>query len=491
MDYKQASTIRKKSLLSLIAQNKFEQGQGLGSSIGTAISDKFKAKAVGYKEKFDPLNWISALTGKGTFGRVATTIAGRAFGRSDEAVEYFGGYARKNKKDPHKTNIGPGRILNLRTGDSIADIAAKLYNLMKMTFERDKINREIELSFRKEQIDEDERRHKKLIDEILKISRYKPSEKKEDLSWLEKLKNSLKKMLAPITLMIADLIKRIEKLLPNFVKDLLDPSKWVKVIAKILGSLGLPRLAGKLLDHLSEREKSKREKMKSESKKTTSIPEEKNLEEKKQKYKPFKQILEEKNQNKPKLSKRAQTRNEPLNIEEKKGLWDRLKDKAKVIGSRRVLNALKKFGIRQAVEAPLKAAGAASGPPGWFLDAAMVTYDVIQLYKDLADENEDTSQIKTIYDVINDVKNWKPVPGNVKTTVTGHHKSQLSPEKNIPPVKKGFTKNLGLGSGEEVIEINTINNVGGKSEFQDITPINPRNDDESINLCLRHSVAKC
>ena len=148
MDYSQASSIRKKSLSSLIAEKKFGEGLGLGSSIGGAVSEKFKSKAVGIKEKLDPLNWVSALTGKGTFGKIATTLAGRAFGRGDESIEYFGGYGR-SKKDPQRTNIGPGRVLPLRVGDSTADILAKMYNLTKITFEKDKTQKEIEVSFSK------------------------------------------------------------------------------------------------------------------------------------------------------------------------------------------------------------------------------------------------------------------------------------------------------------------------------------------------------
>ena len=89
MNYKKASEIRNKSLLSLVAEKKFQKGQGLGSSIGSAISDKFKAKSLGFKEKIDPLRLVRALTGKGTFGKVATTIAGRTFGRSEEDIKYF------------------------------------------------------------------------------------------------------------------------------------------------------------------------------------------------------------------------------------------------------------------------------------------------------------------------------------------------------------------------------------------------------------------
>lgn len=197
MDYSQASSIRKKSLSSLIAEKKFGEGLGLGSSIGGAVSEKFKSKAVGIKEKLDPLNWVSALTGKGTFGKIATTLAGRAFGRGDESIEYFGGYGR-SKKDPQRTNIGPGRVLPLRVGDSTADILAKMYNLTKITFEKDKTQKEIEVSFRKEQLEEDERRHKKLIDELLKLQKGEKPQQETDKTFIEKIMDGLKSTLGNI-----------------------------------------------------------------------------------------------------------------------------------------------------------------------------------------------------------------------------------------------------------------------------------------------------
>lgn len=248
MDYKKASSIRKKSLISLIAQNKFEQGQGLGSSIGSAISDKFKAKAVGIKEKFDPLNWISAMTGKGTFGKVATTLAGRAFGRGDEAIEYFGGYARKNKKDdPQRTNIGPGRVVPLRVGDSTADILAKMYNLSKISFEKDKTQKELEVAFRKEQMEEDERRHKKLIDELLKVHGKKGTEKtvkkdeEEDTkSFFEKFIEKLKSYLTPFLI----LLKNISKIIGGILKQV------TKQILKILTNGKFFRILGKMFMEL-------------------------------------------------------------------------------------------------------------------------------------------------------------------------------------------------------------------------------------------------
>ena len=50
MDYQKAQQLKNRSLLSLIAQKKFKEGQGLGSSITGAISDKFTARATRFKQ---------------------------------------------------------------------------------------------------------------------------------------------------------------------------------------------------------------------------------------------------------------------------------------------------------------------------------------------------------------------------------------------------------------------------------------------------------
>lgn len=212
MDYKKASRIRKKGLLELIAENKFENGQGLGSSIGGAISDKLKARATGFKEKFDPLNMIRALTGEGVIGKSITTVVGRATGRSEDAIGYFGGYARKKrvsgtKGDPLVTKIGPGNVVRIRSGDGLADILAKMYNFMEKTHETYKLNYELEESFRKEQLEEDENRHKKLIESILgrKTSTATPAkEEGGEKSFLEKIAEKITSAFAGIVAAIGN-----------------------------------------------------------------------------------------------------------------------------------------------------------------------------------------------------------------------------------------------------------------------------------------------
>jgi len=216
MDYQKAKQTRKKSLLTLIGEKKFEQGKGLGSSIGGAISDKFKAKAVGIKESMDPLNWLSSIVGQGGFGRMVTTGAGRAFGRSGEDIKYFGGYGggkkkKGGKKDPQITSVSAGAVKPLQVGDSIADILGKMYNFMEKTHEIYKLNYEIETAFRQEQLDEDERRHKKLIESILG-KKAKPEKDNGMESFIEKLLEGIKKTLSFImkpVMMVLSLIKDI------------------------------------------------------------------------------------------------------------------------------------------------------------------------------------------------------------------------------------------------------------------------------------------
>ena len=79
-----------------------------------------------------------------------------------DSVSSFTG--KRSGKDKKRTNIGPGKVLSVRAGDSSADILAKILNFSQKTHELDKINFELEQNYRKEQKQEDERRHKKMMD---------------------------------------------------------------------------------------------------------------------------------------------------------------------------------------------------------------------------------------------------------------------------------------------------------------------------------------
>ena len=192
MEYQRAARIKNKSLLSLIGERKFEQGQGIARSVGGAISDKFKAKATRFKAALDPLNMVRKITGQGSFGDIATTAAGRLFGRSDKDISYFGGYRRKKKKDPQITSVNVGNVQSLRSSDSTADILGKIYNFMHKTNDEKTKYDEINKSFRQEQMDEDDRRHKELVEAIKgKRPTATPAKKEEEgngiLGFLKKM----------------------------------------------------------------------------------------------------------------------------------------------------------------------------------------------------------------------------------------------------------------------------------------------------------------
>jgi hypothetical protein len=243
MNYQEARRVRKTGLLSLINEGIFDEGKGLGGAVGGAISKRFKAKSVGIQEALDPLNWVRKLTGQGAVGDLAVTGLGRLFGRSNSAITAFGGYGRKNKnkkKNPQRTTVGAHQIKPLKVGDSSADILGKMYNFMQKTHEIYKLNYQIEDAFRQEQMDEDERRHKKLIEAILN-RKIKPADDKGVKSFIEKLSktigNIIKNVMSKLWAILPEIILSALGLMEEAIKGL---GKYIfKYISKLIDySLG-------------------------------------------------------------------------------------------------------------------------------------------------------------------------------------------------------------------------------------------------------------
>ncbi|NBP02608.1 MAG: hypothetical protein EBU90_21305 [Proteobacteria bacterium] len=162
--YQQARRIGKISLSDLIAKNIIE-GESIPGAIGTSISQKFKARATRFKEKFDPLNIASMLVGR---SRLGTAILGRLMGRSGEDIAYFAkkGSRTGGARNPFYTRIGSNSTEPVRRNDNVADVFSKVYNLMDRMDEQEKRLREIQENFREEQEVEDERRHSELLEAI-------------------------------------------------------------------------------------------------------------------------------------------------------------------------------------------------------------------------------------------------------------------------------------------------------------------------------------
>jgi hypothetical protein len=132
-----------------------------------AVSDKFKARAMGFKEKFTPMRFVRMLTGSGTIGRSIRTVAGRAMNYSERDIERFGGYKRKRSiYGPDRSRVPAGARTPAKVGDSTADILAKIYNLMRKIDEDNTRRYEEENNFTEENQFESKKRHGKLLEAL-------------------------------------------------------------------------------------------------------------------------------------------------------------------------------------------------------------------------------------------------------------------------------------------------------------------------------------
>lgn len=162
MSYQQARAIRNMPSLSNLILQRSLAGQGFGSAVGGAIkqklnvSQRLRAKVVGIKEKFDPLNIAKFLTGGSS---LAPALLGRMLGRSDADINYFAGRPIRNNRYGDMITPVPRED---NTGGIVSGLK-KLYKLMNKSNEREIRYRELMINRQEERDIEDERRHKELI----------------------------------------------------------------------------------------------------------------------------------------------------------------------------------------------------------------------------------------------------------------------------------------------------------------------------------------
>lgn len=230
MEYSRASGLRKRSLSDLITEKLLQETTtiptteggrptttkdfSIGGAIKSSINEKLKSTATGIKEKFDPLNIAKVMTGG---SKLAPALLGRLMGRSEEDIEYFTHKGSKQgkkrlagKKDANYTTIGDGAAPKLRVGDSYSNVLAKMFLFLKKAQEHDKINYELEKNFREEQAQEDERRHNKLIDSILKKKKTKKASEVKDDEPAKEEDNFLDSILKGLTGTLASILKNLK-----------------------------------------------------------------------------------------------------------------------------------------------------------------------------------------------------------------------------------------------------------------------------------------
>ena len=169
MEYDEAKRIRSKdySLSKLITSN-IRQGGGVGASIKEALKEKFdvgtrtKAKITGIKEKFDPLNIAKFMTFGSNF---APALLGRMTGRSQKDINHFSGGARAK---PYESATKLGKLDGDDSG--LNDILNKIYTFMKSNQEDDIRHQELQNNRREEEMNEDAKRHTKLLEALAKLT---------------------------------------------------------------------------------------------------------------------------------------------------------------------------------------------------------------------------------------------------------------------------------------------------------------------------------
>jgi len=228
MDYRSAARFRATKLTDLIAEEMLA-GSGVFGATKKALSAKSKARLAGIKQKFDPLNIASALMGR---SRLGTTLVGKMFGRSAEDITYFAGSRGRGAapirkfryRNPLVSSISSGDVQPAKQNDSLANIFGKIYNTMMKNREEQKKRKEIENNFKKENMGEDERRHKELIEAIVKGRgpKIQKIEKKDDGGIFGLLKGIFDKVMGfvkPIIDFFDTLLKPLSGLF-NFLKGL-------------------------------------------------------------------------------------------------------------------------------------------------------------------------------------------------------------------------------------------------------------------------------
>jgi len=184
--YESAEQLRKRGLFGNITDN-IIAGNSVRGSFKKGISDTFKAKLTGLKERLDPINVAKSLT-----GNLGSTVVGSLLNRSPEDMAYFAG---KNLPKRERGKLGKVNTAfyttvvkgeKIRKGESLTDVAAKLFAFMKKVNVEKTIQHELEKDFEEEQHEKDKRKHDELI-KVIRESKKIP-EKVEDN--LDKIKDA-------------------------------------------------------------------------------------------------------------------------------------------------------------------------------------------------------------------------------------------------------------------------------------------------------------
>ena len=153
---------------------------------------------------------------------------------------------RVGDDDPHYTTISPGPIRPLRRGDSESNILAKMYIFMRKEREERIKKYELEKDFEKERLEEEERRHEKLVEAIKKSTgRGKVEDVKKNplLQMLKKLLSFTKTVIGTL-FSFGKMFSNVLSIIPDMIFPMIK-----SVIGKLIPSI-MGRLTGTLFSIL-------------------------------------------------------------------------------------------------------------------------------------------------------------------------------------------------------------------------------------------------
>lgn len=173
MDYKKAKELRGKKFSELMTE-KLLDDQGVSEAFRNTQSEKSQARALGIKERFDPMNIAKVLTGN---SRLAPAIVGKLMGRSQEDMEYFAGRGRGKKLREGELNIH--KKFELAKKDPNIEILGLIYREMLRAQDAERSFQIDEQRKQTEEADWEDKRNKELI-EALTARRKKPKKEKKE-----------------------------------------------------------------------------------------------------------------------------------------------------------------------------------------------------------------------------------------------------------------------------------------------------------------------
>lgn len=227
MSYQEARAVRNMPKLSELIRQNAVGGMSAGGAIKAAVKEKLnvsrrlKAKVVGIKERFDPMNIAKFMTGG---SKTAAALVGRWTGRSQKDIENFAGGV------PRGTADRIGALPQHGGGQSnLVGVLTKIYSLLQKANEDALHRKEMDANRDEERQLEDEARHKKLMDAL--------GGETGSATAISEGKKESGGMLGKMMEMLNGIKKWVTALFENFdIMKYLNKLSWFSTLFKFLGS---------------------------------------------------------------------------------------------------------------------------------------------------------------------------------------------------------------------------------------------------------------